>query len=423
MGSEAEVMGRQQDSAHELLSEITPEMARRIDEIAGLGKSMIALRQSAVTRLGNLRFPSPQDELWRQTKPELFPFGDLMLTARAHVGVGEFSSSVSDAASKLPEGVKWVEGFDSSPQLLHEALETCGAELADDAVAQLMLASVSGGGVLTIRQGAVVREPLRLSQLVDVGASAACPLVIVVVEAGAHATLIEDISWAGFEGFYAPRVEVLVRPNASFEFVSVQRLEAEADYLARHRFHLFRDAQVRAVHIAMGSSVSRLDLDCKLYEPGASADLYSLYLARGDSHCDLHTTQWHIAPHCRSNLYCKGVAADTARAVYYGYIRVAEQAQKTDAYQKNRNLLLSSEARADAVPNLEIRANDVKCSHGASVGQVGADELFYLMSRGISRAAAQQLLVEAFFEDLVARITNKFVREFVEKIVMERVRG
>jgi Fe-S cluster assembly protein SufD len=103
--------------------------------------------------------------------------------------------------------------------------------------------------------------------------------------------------------------------------------------------------------------------------------------------------------------------------VYYGFIRVAEGAQKTDAYQKNRNLLLSEKARSDAIPNLEILANDVKCSHGASVGQVGADELFYLMSRGINRTDAEQILVQAFFEDVVAKVENPFAREYVDQVV------
>ncbi|RIL10198.1 MAG: Fe-S cluster assembly protein SufD [Proteobacteria bacterium] len=201
----------------------------------------------------------------------------------------------------------------------------------------------------------------------------------------------------------------------------MQRLGPASTYLARHRFHLLRDSSLNSFHLCLGGKTARLDLDCKLYQEGASADLHSLYLVDKRRHADIHTTQMHLAPNCRSDLYCKGVLKDQARSVYYGFIKVAEGAQKTDAYQTNRNLVLSHEARADTIPNLEIKANDVKCSHGASVGQVSQDELFYLMTRGLSRDRAERLLVEGFFEDLLSRLKDQALHDLVSQMILKRL--
>jgi Fe-S cluster assembly protein SufD len=129
----------------------------------------------------------------------------------------------------------------------------------------------------------------------------------------------------------------------------------------------------------------------------------------------------HLAPHCRSDLFTKGVIKDSARSVYYGYIRVAEGAQRTDAYQTNRNLLLSPSACADSIPNLEIKANDVRCSHGASVSSVSAEDMFYLMARGLSRNSAEELLVEGFLSELLTRVKHPVLHGWLSALVTEQL--
>jgi Fe-S cluster assembly protein SufD len=393
------------------------------------------VRLRALERLETLSPPLPIDELWRQTPPDLFSFENLTKVDCSSCPVVDVGISLLPrrasadsvvagerlAKEALGTGISWNPSFHGEATPLAELLGAKGAELHTDFVAQLQLAFLGGGGALRVAAGTKVAEPLYLSQVIGAVTPGAAPLVVVIVERGASVVVVEDLALPRFEGIFAPRIECLLGPNAQCEFVSVQRMEARSQYLARHRFHLLRDAHLRAVHLAIGAEVSRLDLDCKLYEPGANADLFSLYLADKERHVDFHTTQSHLAPDCRSNLYCKGSAKDSSRAVYFGFIRVAEDAQRTDAYQKNRNLLLSDDARIDAIPNLEIRANDVKCSHGASVGQVGVEELFYLMSRGLPRADAERLLVEAFFEDLIGNITSEFVRDYVRSALAEKL--
>ncbi len=401
--------------------------------------------KNAQAILKKTAIPNASHELWRQTAPDLFPLEALLQAESVESRVEPFGKNgpvgsvnvgrvnVGSAPVEesellpLPPGVEWSQDAKASDELLRDVFGPQSSDLDTDAIAQFVACTSRAGGILRVKAGTKLAVPLRMLQWFGTErqttqSRAGAPVFVVSVESGASCTLLEDLDSSVFGessggNFYAPRVEVVVAEKARCEFVSVQRLPTDVAYLGRHRFHLMKDAELRSVHMSVGASVSRLDLDCKLYETGAHADLYSLYLANGERHVDLHTTQRHLAPHCRSNLYCKGAATDEARAVYFGFIRVAEHAQKTDAYQKNRNLLLSDSARADAIPNLEILANDVKCSHGASVGQVGTEELFYLMSRGISRAEAERILVQAFFEDLVGKIENPFVKSYVEEVV------
>jgi Fe-S cluster assembly protein SufD len=141
----------------------------------------------------------------------------------------------------------------------------------------------------------------------------------------------------------------------------------------------------------------------------------------GTQHIDLDTTQEHDAPHATSDLFFKGVLSEQSRSVWRGVIRVAEGAQKTDAYQENRNLVLSSRAHADSIPGLEIKANDVRCTHGATIGRVDPEELYYLMSRGLDRAAAERLIVEGFFVDAFQRISSTTLRERVQETLLAKL--
>jgi len=149
--------------------------------------------------------------------------------------------------------------------------------------------------------------------------------------------------------------------------------------------------------------------------------LTALHVGDKKQHMAFHSVQSHLAPHCRSDLMCKNAMKNTARSVYYGYIRVAEKAHQTDAYQTNRNLLLSPLARADSIPNLEIKANDVKCSHGASVSQVSDEELFYFQSRGLTKMQAEQLLTEGFFHDVLSRLSHQPIREQLSNEVFSKL--
>jgi len=377
--------------------------------------------------------PLPSEELWRQTPSDLFEFGSLGEPCQTTLSLCQFEGGASkpgSASTELPKGVTFYsdENAASFAQMLEESLWKQSAPYRDhvrddgfsDVFAWLQIATSTTVSVIHVARGANASKPVLLSTLVSGVGNCASTILLVILEEGSSISVVEDLDDESAR-LFMPRFEFIVGRNASLNFISLQRLGNKARYCARHRVHQYKDSRSYFLHVALGAGVSRLDFDCRMLEAGGSAVLHSAYLADGTRHIDLHPNQIHLAPHCTSNLYSKGVIKDKARTVYYGYIRVAEGAQKTDAYQTNRNLLLSSDARADSVPNLEIKANDVKCSHGSTIGQISADELFYLMSRGLPRADAEQLLVEAFFEDLLAKLKQPELHDYIGAAILKRL--
>ena len=390
----------------------------RIDKNAALGARFKNFRQSAYARALAHPFPTSSHELWRYTKPERFDWKKLLEAQAETIRLG-----VPAAGKALLPEVELLSGAVAAEHaypLLESLLGEKGSDLSSDAVSAFQLATVSSFALLTVKKNSQFPQPIYLSHLFPpqkVGA--ASTLLVISIEPNASAVIIEDLE--GACGLYAPRVEVAVGQNAALTFCSVQNLSDDSTYFARHRFHTARDARLKSVHLALGSRTSRVDLDLRMHDEGASADLLAAYIADGTRLTDFHPTQYHLAPNCRSEFFSKGVATKRAHAVYYGYIKVAEGAQKTDAYQTNRNLLLSEHARADSIPNLEIKANDVRCSHGASVSHVNAEDMFYLQTRGLPRPVAEEILVEGFLEDLLTRVPDARLHDRMSTLVMERL--
>jgi Fe-S cluster assembly protein SufD len=192
-------------------------------------------------------------------------------------------------------------------------------------------------------------------------------------------------------------------------------------HFASHRAEVARDAELDWVAVALGSKTGKSRMESRLTGPGSTAKLTGAYVLDGTQHVDLDTTQEHDAPHATSDLFFKGVLSGSARSVWRGVIRVAKDAQKTDAYQENRNLVLSPKAHADSIPGLEIKANDVRCTHGATIGRVDPEALYYLMSRGLDRPAAERLIVEGFFVDAFERIRSPELREQVQQALLAKL--
>ena len=383
-----------------------------------LGAGFKNIRQSAFARSLSVPFPTGSHELWRYTKPDHFDFKRLLKQQPVTFSLRPFEGAGSVSGIDLKTGAAAV---DTAKEILSKLFSERSPDLANDSIAALQLATVSSVALVTVPKSYRSEAPVILSQVLpkDSGASS---LVVITVEKGAQACIVEDLSGDAL-GLFAPRVEVVVADNAELTFGSVQRLSNQSTALSRHRFHTGRDSKLSTLHIALGAKLARLDLDLRMYEPGAQVNLLGLYLVDGHRHNDFHPTQYHLAPHCRSDLFSKGVLKGDARSVYYGYIRVAEGAQKTDAYQTNRNLILSQDARADSIPNLEIKANDVRCSHGASVSHVNKEELFYLMTRGLSRQASEELLVEGFLEELLGRVSHAALHGWLSELVAEHLGG
>jgi Fe-S cluster assembly protein SufD len=247
--------------------------------------------------------------------------------------------------------------------------------------------------------------------------------VLILAENASRISYVDEILSDDFseQTFASNAVEIIAKERAQVQYVSVQRLGRGAFYQSVQRTLAYRDATLDTLNVALGASVSRVDLNACLLGEGANSDMLGLYFGDGDQHFDFNTSQDHISPDTTSDLLYKGALDAASRAVFRGIIRVKPTAQRTDAYQTNRNLLLSGNARADSLPNLEIEADDVKCSHGATVGELDPDAKFYLMSRGLSRIQAERLVVLGFLGEVLSKLPLSGVVEKVTRVIEEKL--
>jgi Fe-S cluster assembly protein SufD len=247
--------------------------------------------------------------------------------------------------------------------------------------------------------------------------------LLVVAEERSRFSLIEEYASPSPDtaAYSNAVVELFVEQAAKLEYVSLQNLARETWHFANHHARVARDAELDWVAGGFGSKKGKTRIQNDLAGPGATSRVTGAYFADGEQHLDYDTFQEHIAPSCTSDFAFKGALREHATAVWRGMIRVEKDAQKTNAYQECRNLMLSPTTHAVPIPGLEILANDVRCTHGATVGRVDREQLFYLMARGLSRAEAERLIVRGFFQDVLDRIELEPVRETVAAALEARI--
>ena len=291
----------------------------------------------------------------------------------------------------------------------------------DDKFAMENLARWTHGLLVRVPKGVELDKPLYV-QVTSNGGSLYWRMVV-HAEEGARFTVIEDLASAGPDvlAYTNAVVELFCDPASKIEYVSLQNLSKETWHFGRHRARLERDSELDWVIGGFGSKRGKVWIENDLVGPGATSRVTGAYFADGDQHLDYDTFQEHAAPSTESDFAFKGALRENATAVWRGMIRVEEGAQKTNAYQENRNLLLSDKAHADSIPGLEIMANDVRCTHGATLGRIDREEVFYLMARGLSRAEAERLIVRGFFQDVLDRIELEPVREALGAALEERI--
>jgi Fe-S cluster assembly protein SufD len=272
----------------------------------------------------------------------------------------------------------------------------------------------TGGTFLYVPRGAAVELPLQTLTWVDADDSAVFPHTLIVAEEDSEVTFIDRFVSPDVRAFSDAVVEIVASPASRVRYVSMQEWGEGVTHLGVQRALLGRDASIESVAVGFGASLARAETESVLAEVGATSQMFGVFFADGSQHFDHRSEQDHSAPNCSSDLLYKGALRDTSRAVYSGWVHVRPGAQKTDAMQTSRNIVLSENARADAIPNLEIEANDVRCGHAASVGPVEEETLFYLMSRGIPEKEAERLIVAGFFQEVLDRISIPEVRESVE---------
>jgi Fe-S cluster assembly protein SufD len=293
------------------------------------------------------------------------------------------------------------------------------AAFDDNAFAALNTAFLNDGALIVATRNVAVAGPVHLLFIATQAEAASYPRCLVVAEAGSAVTVIEDFVALQDQAYFTNAVtEIAVADNASVTHVRVQREGAQAFHIANCAVSLAHASRYRSVSVAFGARISRYNLNVKQTGEGVECAVDGLALIRDTQLADTHTCIDHARPHGKSRQQHKCIVDGSAHAVFNGKILVREGAQLTDSSQSSRNLLLSAKARVDTKPQLEIFADDVKCAHGATVGQLDADEVFYLKSRGLSDAAARNLLTYAFGAEIIDRIPVASLKHELEQTVL-----
>jgi Fe-S cluster assembly protein SufD len=282
----------------------------------------------------------------------------------------------------------------------------------------------TGGTFVYVPDGVEIDLPLQTLTYMDADGAAVFPHTLLVVGANASVTFIDRYASPDLGRAFSNAVtEIVVGDGARVRYASIQDWGKGVTHLGVQRAQVGRDADVRTLAIGFGADLSRAEAETILAQPGGFSEMLGIFFADGDQHFDHRTLQDHIAPNCRSDLLYKGALRDRSRAVYSGWVHVRPDAQKTNAMQTSRNIVLSEHAKADAIPNLEIEANDVRCGHAASVGPVDEETIFYLQSRGIAREDAERLIVSGFFQEVLDRVTIDEVRAGAEVAIARELAG
>jgi Fe-S cluster assembly protein SufD len=280
----------------------------------------------------------------------------------------------------------------------------------------------TGGTFLYVPADVAVEMPLQTVTYLDADAAAVFPHTLLIAERGAEVTFIDRyVSPDLGRGLSDAITEIVVGDGAHVRYASIQEWGEGVTHLSVQRTRLGRDAEFRSLAVGFGASLARAEVEAVLAEPGGFSELLGVFFADERQHFDHRSLQDHVASNCTSDLLYKGALLDESRAVYSGWVHVRPGAQKTSAMQTSRNMVLSEHAKADAIPNLEIEANDVRCGHAASVGPVEEETLFYLQSRGIPRDEAERLVVTGFFQEVLDRVTLDEVRQGAEQAIQEEL--
>lgn len=400
------------------------------------------LRKSGIDRFGALGFPTTRNEAWKYTNMVPFARGGFRVArtaASAPVGAGAawaldegcrlviVDGHFDKAASRLgglPAGVRLLPlgaALAEHRELVEPLLGACVPE--DDAMAALNQAFLMDGVVLHVPAGVVVEAAVQVLHVSTGGQSRAShPRTLIALERGASARFVEVWITDGV-GSHAVNVttEIALADGAVLDLAIVGAEGPEALHAGAVYARVGRSATLRAGAYGLGAGLSRTEIAVTLADEGAECDLSGLTLVGGKRHADVHTFVDHAAPHGTSRQVFKGVAGAAGRTVFSGRVLVRPDAQKTDAKQSSQNLLLTEHAWADTRPQLEIFADDVKCAHGATVGQLDEEALFYLRARGVGAMDAQAMLTEAFAGEVLDQAPVAVLRPALRAALAERL--
>jgi Fe-S cluster assembly protein SufD len=390
--------------------------------------------------------PARNDEEWSRTDIRLFkldrfamPDGHASSEAPSGllsegVSLGGQTTTIDSGSTDSTLNAKWASKgvlFGGAEKLLAEHgdllrpfYERRVVDPVRDKFSALNAACWAGGALLYVPKRVVVDEPFHaLSGLTDGGVDLTKTLVI--LDEGAEATMLSETASVGpnASGFHCGSIELIVEPNARLRYVNLQNWGDQVWHIAHQKAHVGRGASLQWTIGALGARLAKVNQHVALTGENAEAQVNGVMFTQGRQHLAYHTHQHHMAAHCHSDLLYKAALQDDSRTVWRGMIKVDRGAQKTDAYQRNDNLMLARTARADSIPGLEIEADDVRCTHGSTSGRVDEQQVFYAMTRGYTRQEAVRMIVAGFFQQVFDRITIESVRDALGEAIGRRVRA
>lgn len=412
----------------DLATALSPDAIKARSKAACEPAWLAERRLKALAAWQELPMPGKTDELWRrvdlsglEVEPATERAGALPAKIEANDAaskVGGFWGSLEQALKAIPNVLEAKWATEVYPAGAHGTIiDRKGGKFH-----ALNQALCDGGYVLHLPKGAKTTCLFRTEFGTRPGKDGIFPHNLIVLEEGAEAVVYEGYgSQPGHAGFCNPQTEIIVGPGAKLRYILLQDLAADVINIGAQQVRVHGHGHCTFASAHLGAKLSMDFMECEMVEAYGEAILYGLYYGLHAQQHHLTTYQRHIAPHCHSDLMYKGALDHKARAGWRGMIRLEEAAQKTDAYQQNRTLLLSDDARIHSIPGLEILANDVRCTHGATAGQIDPTMLFYLLSRGISEFQARKMIMDGFFEEVILKFGLEEVIEPLRKRIDAKI--
>lgn len=399
---------------------LTKQAAEEISRALGEPGWLTDRRLAAFDVFEKLEMPDPKSEEWRYVDVRKFDFDRFAQPTAAPPTTRPLPPEVAE------EGVVFTDlatALKEHQDLLKEHFFT-EVSVDEHRFTALHGALYNDAALVYVPPGVEVKVPLQVVRTVEGGGST-FPHTTIVVDENATLTFVDRFTSGHSEepAMASSVVEVEARKGSTVNYISLQGWARNVHHFQTQRFTGHRDTTVRSLAVSLGSAFARTQVESVLKGEGSFSEMLGLYFADSEQHFAQRTLQSHNAPHTTSDLLYKGALKERSRSEYSGLIKVLKDAQGTDAYQANRNLVLSEKALARSIPQLEIEANEVRCTHGATVSPVEEEHLFYLMSRGIDRVTAQKLIVFGFFTDVLDRIRVPEVRAQLSAAIAKKVEG
>ncbi len=430
-------------------SGFTEESVRAASASKNEPEWMLNFRLDAWRTFENMAWPKPTDESWRRTRLTGFELNDYQpfATPNGQASYEELGGSLQNELDEMESAASLIfrdggtlysvenqnlendgviflslqEAVQQQPDLVREYFMTQAVKPEHNKFTALHAALWDTGAFVYVPANVKVELPLQaiLEQAAGVGGY---HHTLLIAGEGAEVTLVDDLI-GGEDAMQSSVVELIVKDNATVRYMNLQDFDFSTWNFLTGRAVLGRDTDLRWIQVSWGSRLTKAFLDLDLSGEGAHAELLGIYFPIGRQHIAHETLQIHRVPNGFSDLLFNGALKDKARSVYMGIIKVFPDAQKTDSFQRNGNLILDSGARADSIPGLEIEADDVRCTHAATAAQVEDEYLFYLMARGLSRPQAERMIVQGFFQAVLDRVPVESVVAKLERVIERKIGG